>query len=1360
MDFSNINWEDFFENAIEYYNVQEASMGEQIQALYRYVAKNYNPNISGEGYVYFGAGVGQIGDNEGARVYRIVDCLCELEENGYITSTEAGKLFNHNQFTDSFFEFIEEFVPGGVDLENNICWEGVNGQILLKDGSTCQALNDGFSTMYIQNLKCENVKTLMFGNHVKGEDFYNAFCRTEFNHIMNNDYIKTINNIDKNVFYDVYKAAGGATDEGYQALCDLIKASQIDDLKDVYYTCHEVKKNGKTYNEVDKVFRGSGDRRLIDELLAGENNIVNTADDIIENYCSNASEYTKNIIRDIYKKSNKIKAQIIAEDAERIAEFSSNEKLAKLITNYSDDIIENVGSTEFSKLFTKYGDDIVETTGRDWFVDKFAKYTDDIAKVNKKYFVDNMIKYTDDIVETTGKDWFVDKFAKYTDDIAKVNKKYFVDNLVKYTDDIAKVNKESFVDNFVKYTDNIVEATGKNGFVERFANHADDIIACAKKEYFMENAFKYLDDVVETAGKDNFIKNVMSCSDTFVSKEVGEQFADYLVKNADDVIRATSKGEFVDNLVRYSNEIISTNGASSFTDNLVKYSDDVVSAFSKEYYVGEVIKYADDIMQSSGSEKYLEEILKYADDVVNVAGKEQFINEVMKCSDDLGKVMSNKNCINAISKYGDDILSVAGKDVLELGEYSLSKEAGFQRVFENGMKVNVKHVANNADDIVKNGISFKKIKDGIYAVKEKVNVVKVVNVLTGAVVVVDFGINLKESLIDDMYEDGNYLSGSIRLHKYGYSQLGSLFMGEVFVTAVELVGVVVGASISAPVLAFAGIAGGIIGALWGTEFGEMMGEFWGEIMGYEDNVYGTAARTAPYVADPLVIDFDGDGFETLSVKDGVYFDEDVRGLKEKTAWVAPDDAMLAIDLNDNGKIDDGSELFGTSTIMANGKLANTGFMALSQYDLNKDGIIDINDEIYSKLLVWQDKNSDGISQDSELLSLEEAGIESIELNTISESGRNIAKINYYDGRTTKIGEFDFNANYYDTIEKDILDIPEEIKELPNVKAIGSVESLHSLMAKDETGKLVNYVRQFAESSDKEEKEALVKNVLSFITGADNVESNSRGAFIDAKKLVVVEKLMGYNFNGTSGANPVNTAAPILNNMYNELFNMYYCMLNAQTQLSEFMNFIYFSEDESGRKVINADLFNDFVNYFDSIGEDMSDIVAEMGRYIKYVNIKEPSNFEEYFSEYVNKEQYLKKIAVTCNIPAYFGDNNDNSYSGTNSRDIIFGESGADTLYGYEGNDVIYGDEGNDVLYAGNGNDMLNGGTGNDTLSGETGNDTYVLNLGDGLDTIYDYENSTTSGRADKIVFGEGISLEDLDIQRRDRDLIIKYSETD
>ena len=109
--------------------------------------------------------------------------------------------------------------------------------------------------------------------------------------------------------------------------------------------------------------------------------------------------------------------------------------------------------------------------------------------------------------------------------------------------------------------------------------------------------------------------------------------------------------------------------------------------------------------------------------------------------------------------------------------------------------------------------------------------------------------------------------------------------------------------------------------------------------------------------------------------------------------------------------------------------------------------------------------------------------------------------------------------------------------------------------------------------------------------------------------------------------------------------------------------------------------------------------------------------------------------------------------------IKAGESN-DTIRGAEGNDTIYGEAGNDTLYGDSENDTLIGGTGNDTLYGDYGNDTYIFNIGDGNDVIHEYESSYTSGRDDRIVFGEGINQNSIELERKGNNLEIRYGEND
>lgn len=128
-------------------------------------------------------------------------------------------------------------------------------------------------------------------------------------------------------------------------------------------------------------------------------------------------------------------------------------------------------------------------------------------------------------------------------------------------------------------------------------------------------------------------------------------------------------------------------------------------------------------------------------------------------------------------------------------------------------------------------------------------------------------------------------------------------------------------------------------------------------------------------AEPLVIDLNGNGIELTDVRkgEGVEFDITGDGLKEQVSWVSPSDGMLVYDRNGNGIIDSGRELFGDQHGAAN------GFEELAKFDTDRNGAIDRNDTIYNDLKIWQDLNQNGYSESNELKSIQDYGIESIDL---------------------------------------------------------------------------------------------------------------------------------------------------------------------------------------------------------------------------------------------------------------------------------------------------------------------------------------------------------------------------------------------
>ncbi len=129
-------------------------------------------------------------------------------------------------------------------------------------------------------------------------------------------------------------------------------------------------------------------------------------------------------------------------------------------------------------------------------------------------------------------------------------------------------------------------------------------------------------------------------------------------------------------------------------------------------------------------------------------------------------------------------------------------------------------------------------------------------------------------------------------------------------------------------------------------------------------------------------------------------------MASNTYWVeagAPG-YFLAIDRNYNGKIDGKEELFGDQDSDTN------GFESLKEIDSNKDGVVDAKDKKFKRLVLWQDKNGDGISTPDEM-ELASKRVTKISLqykkliNSYGDTAeaRQVAQFWFKDGGKTKMG---------------------------------------------------------------------------------------------------------------------------------------------------------------------------------------------------------------------------------------------------------------------------------------------------------------------------------------------------------------------
>jgi hypothetical protein len=166
-----------------------------------------------------------------------------------------------------------------------------------------------------------------------------------------------------------------------------------------------------------------------------------------------------------------------------------------------------------------------------------------------------------------------------------------------------------------------------------------------------------------------------------------------------------------------------------------------------------------------------------------------------------------------------------------------------------------------------------------------------------------------------------------------------------------------------------------------------------------------AQVNALVTATPIVLDLTGAGIHTTSASTaGVDFDITGTGKTDTVGWTTGGEGFLAMDLNHDGRINSGTELFGSGTVLANGQRAANGYQAMAQYDSNGDGLLDARDTHFKDLQVWVDANHDGKTEGGELKSLGDLGIVSLDLHgLVSHTADNGNTIGLTSSYTTASG---------------------------------------------------------------------------------------------------------------------------------------------------------------------------------------------------------------------------------------------------------------------------------------------------------------------------------------------------------------------
>lgn len=496
-----------------------------------------------------------------------------------------------------------------------------------------------------------------------------------------------------------------------------------------------------------------------------------------------------------------------------------------------------------------------------------------------------------------------------------------------------------------------------------------------------------------------------------------------------------------------------------------------------------------------------------------------------------------------------------------------------------------------------------------------------------------------------------------------------------------------------------------------------------------------------YQRDPLIINYsETEDIEFTSLDDGINFDLDNNEFAEKTAWIKNHDGFLAIDLNSNEKIDNGGELFGDSFIMSDGNRSETGFEALGSLDTNGNNKIDEEDamfgnakvftnienpNLFDQLIVWFDNNHNGITDDEdEISSLNQLNVDYIDLNYTTGKYKavdNIPKekgarqegtsyVYFKDGTEEKsISEFWFNVNNSTTIHD-------------GKETVGNVETIEQAIKNDTTDTLYELCLAFNYSNDISEKRCLLKKILYYLTDSTDIDMSSRGDNIDARDLNVIEAFMGHEFKGVNGENPNAVAAETLKDIYKNIEDDYYNILNMKTSFGGYMTVTFEDEDEKGNKQLNFELLNDVIEEMSKENAPETEVmIYDLGTYLKtYDKIHKTKCFDNYKKHYLElSPKYKEIIDLIGNTYTFIDTNEDDKYSGSVYTDFIFS------------------------------------GFGDDVLQGGDGDDRYFFGIYHGNDTVNDTKGNN------QIIFNDGFSLEDYDISLDlDEKFVLTNSYTD
>ncbi|WP_317633211.1 calcium-binding protein [Xanthomonas sp. AM6] len=592
--------------------------------------------------------------------------------------------------------------------------------------------------------------------------------------------------------------------------------------------------------------------------------------------------------------------------------------------------------------------------------------------------------------------------------------------------------------------------------------------------------------------------------------------------------------------------------------------------------------------------------------------------------------------------------------------------------------------------------------------------------------------------------------------------------------------------VGAPALAIAGIAAIGVGVFapdlvpdsWWDGLGEWGKEALNDVADwFEDSWYDTArwwgdrtdelgdslkdmfdrARNFVPRRDPLVLDLDGDGIETISANGGVLFDHDGDGVKNGTGWIGPDDGLVVMDRNGNGRIDGGSELFGADTNLSSGANGVSGFAALADLDSNSDGIFNYADEHFGDVRIWRDLNQDGVSQADELFRFDQLGVASIVLKPVATEDVDLGNGNIVDNRGTYIrsdgtaglaGDLQLAMDYFfrDFTESlDPVNVTDEAGQLPDLKGSGAVRDLKEAASLSQD--LLAAIQALTPGTSRDAMRAALDTILANWAGTSTMKSSEDileasssttrtvyyhgavpaavadqgAAAVEAWEkqqhaqlapiIAILEK-----FNGSSLISYQNDQVSTGGNTYS-----WKNATRADGSAEQVMSVVLQPEQISALLSAYANLKESVYaglvtqtrlhDYVDSLAMRVVDgkLQFDISGLGVMLESKAQSNLGEGLQDVLDLYKYAGSFLAEAGWdgPALLN-NWIESASATSAglEAIAFAgiQSVSGNFTGTSANDLVWGETTKDIIHGGAGDDMLGGGAEADTLYGEAGND--------------------------------------------------------